>query len=88
MMISPEGYKEKHKNSSLKELILERNNLIQEINKYEEENILNAKQNNFIEIIVKPSPEVRYSCYNEYLREITELIELKFNEKMEQGDVV
>lgn len=74
MMISPALYKEKHKSSSLKELMLERNKLMREINEYEDENILHTKQHKNIGIIIDPSPEVRYSCYNEYLKEITNLI--------------
>ena len=74
MMMSPECFKEQNKDKTLKELVNERNKLIEKLNEYEEENILNAPQHKFIEIIINPSPEVRYSCYNEYLKEITDLI--------------
>lgn len=73
-MMSPEYFKEQNKDKPLEELVKVRNKLVEKLNEYEEENILNAPQHKFIEIIINPSPEVRYSCYNEYLKEITDLI--------------
>lgn len=66
-MISPNSYKEEHKNLSLIELIDERNELIKSLNNYENNHIKNEKGNN-LEGIMSPSPATRYDCYNEYLK--------------------
>ena len=73
-MISPQGYIEKHKDKSLEELVRERYKLIKTLREYEENNILNQNPPTFSGLIIDPSPEVVYSCYNDYLDAITNLI--------------
>lgn len=87
MMISPQGYMEQHKDKPLEELVKERNKLIEKLNEYEAENILNIKQQKNIGIIIDPSPEVRYSCYNEYLNAITDLIIERQNERTDKTPI-
>ena len=81
MMISPQGYIEQHKDKPLEELIKERNKLIETLKEYEDENILNNKPKERNGLIIDPSPEVVYSCYNDYLNEITDLIIERQKEK-------
>lgn len=80
MMISPNGYKEEHKNLSLVELIDKRNELIGSLNNYENNHI---KNNNGYDLegIKLPSPATQYYCRNEYLKEITDLIIEKLDEE-------
>ena len=72
-MISPNSYREEHKNLSLIELIDKRNELIKSLNNYENNNIKNENGNN-LEVVMSPSPATRYHWYNEYLKEITDLM--------------
>lgn len=74
MMISPEYYKEQLKDKTLKELVIERNKLIEELNKYEYRKILEESKELLPEDCVKPSPSTRYYWRNHYLKEITDLI--------------
>ena len=80
MMISPNSYREEHKNLSLIELIDKRNELIKSLNNYENNNIKNENGNN-LEVVMSPSPATRYHWYNEYLKEITDLILEKMREE-------
>ena len=73
MMISPQGYKEQHKDKTLKELIKERNKLLDSLRAYEE-NTLNDVPSSDGEMFVKPSPETVYFWSNHYLKEVTDLI--------------
>ena len=84
MVISPNYYKEQFKEKSLKELILERNNLIEKLNQYENKKILQAMGENETEDFVKPSPKDIYYWNNYYLKEITDLIIEKL--KKNQGE--
>ena len=83
MMISPNSYKEEHKNLSLIELIDERNELIKSLNNYENNHIKNENANN-LDGIMSPSPATRYHWYNEYLKEITDLILEKLSEEQKK----
>lgn len=73
MMIDPESYKNEIENKNLRELVLIRNELLEDIKKYEENHIINDKPYSSDEI-VKPSPELVYEMNNKYLLEITKLI--------------
>ena len=81
MMISPELFKEHNKDKTLKELVIVRNQLLDSIKAYENRKILNKSDELTPDDLVKPSPETRYNLNNQYLKEITELIEIKFREK-------
>ena len=74
MMISPDYYKEQLKDKTLKELVIERNKLIEELNEYENRKILEDSKEILPEDCVKPSPATRYYWRNHYLKEITDLI--------------
>lgn len=74
MMVGPGYYTEKFKDKSLQELVIERNKLIESLNRYENRKILNDTKEILPEDMVKPSPQTIYHCQNEYLKEITELI--------------
>ena len=77
MMISPFGFRKQHENDSLEELIEERNGLMEYIVNYEKKD----KDQNNIEIDIKPSPATRYDMYNEYLKEIVDLILIQTRKK-------
>ena len=55
MMIDPESYKNEIENKNLRELVLIRNELLEDIKKYEENHIINDKPYSSDEI-VKPRP--------------------------------
>ena len=74
MMVGPGYYTEKFKDKSLQELVIERNKLIESLNRYENRKILNDSKEILPEDMVKPSPQTIYHCQNEYLKEITDLI--------------
>lgn len=74
MMTSPEYYKEQLKDKTLKELVVERNQLIEALNKYENRKILDDVKELLPEDCVKPSPATIYFWQNHYLKEITDLI--------------
>jgi len=81
MMISPELFKEQNKDKTLKELVIVRNQLLDEIKKYEDRKILNNNNELTADDLVKPSPETRYDFNNQYLKEITDLIKERLKEK-------
>lgn len=81
MMISPELFKEQNKDKTLKELVIVRNQLLDSIKDYENRKILNKSNELTDDDLVKSSPSTRYYWNNHYLKEITELIEIKFREK-------
>lgn len=63
----------KIENKNLRELVFIRNELLEDIKKYEENHVLDNKPYSSEEI-VKPSPELVYEMNNKYLLEITKLI--------------
>lgn len=73
MMNSPEGYKKRNENKSIKELVLERTKLFNEIVEYESRHIMNNEPYRADEI-TKPSAKDIYNMQNLYLKEITDLI--------------
>lgn len=76
MMISPEYYRSTIENHSLEELIKERDELLEEIRRFEQKRI------SYEEYCRAPSPDVIYQCNNMYLIEIIDLINQKFNAKI------
>ena len=76
MMISPEGFIEELKNSSYKELLKERDLLLEETKKFENNSV------NEEERTINPSPEVVYQCNLLYLGKLFELIAEKYNKEI------
>lgn len=81
MMVSSSFYREKNENKSLKELIVEKNNLIDFINEYEQNKILSETPKFMEDDMVKPSPRTRYRMNLDYLKEIVDLIKEKENQE-------
>ena len=75
MMISPETYINTQKRKTYKELLKERNKLINDIKNFESGNIENSN------LIIEPAPEVIYQCNLMYLGELCKLILEKYNKK-------
>ncbi len=71
MMISPEYFAKIHSDESYVELILLREEIINEIHEFE------AGEKSECEIM--PGPDVRYKCNLLYLSELCKLIESKYN---------
>ena len=84
MMISPSWYKEQYKNLSLIELIDKRNELMKNINYFENNHIKDNKEY-APEEIIKPSPATKYHWHNEYLKVITDLILEKLKEEQKRN---
>ena len=78
MMISPKTYIEEQKDKTYEELIKERDRLIKEV-RYFEKHIEKEMKVQYI----SPSPDVIYQWNLEYLSELCNLIQEKFNEKYE-----
>lgn len=74
-MISPEIFKEEHKNDSLERLIAVREELMDSIHDYE-----NGKNN---DDAMMPSPSTIYQCDLMYLAKVCELIIEKYEGQME-----
>jgi len=75
MMISPDYYVKTLKNKSYKQLLIERNKLLNDIYSFE-----NESNNNMIDKqIFSPSPDVIYQMKLNYLAKICELIVKKHN---------
>ncbi len=86
MMISPEGYIEEKKNKSYKELIKEKEILLDEISKFEKDMANNNYKLKEDSEIICPSPDVVYQCNLLYLSKLTELLADKFNKEYEWPD--
>ncbi len=77
MMISPEGFAEELSNRSYKELLVERDSLIEEIRRFEKSvDDCTGKGS-----LYHPSPEVKYQMNLEYLAQVCLLISQKYNEE-------
>ena len=76
MMISPDWYIEDIKDKKYKELLIEKDKLLKEINDFENDKIPES------EYMIDPSPEVRYQCNLKYLSKLCELISEKYNEEV------
>ncbi len=80
MMISPDGFLMMHEFKTYAELLLVRDDLIREIQDFEKH------PRDPEEVIMHPSPEVRYQCNLLYLSKISELIMEKHNQEYIRGD--
>lgn len=76
MMISPQSYVNDLKEKSYEELIKEKDKLIKEIQRFENNKIADS------EFCMNPSPEVVYQCNLLYLSELCKLVHDKFNKKL------
>ena len=79
MMISPELYIEQYKNLTYKELLVVRDELIDDIHKFENGDIPKEAK------MIMPSPDTVYHCNLEYLSEVCALIVEKHQEEREVG---
>ena len=77
-MISPEVFTEQHANKTYEELIEVRNDLINNIKRFEA-----MPQNEEPDFIICPGPDVVYQMNHEYLSKICLLIIQKFQEQQE-----
>ena len=80
MMISPQSYVDDLKEKIYEELIKEKDKLIKEIERFENNKIADS------EIYMDPSPEVVYQCNLLYLSELCKLVHDKFNKKLWEGE--
>ena len=76
MVISPQSFVENLENKEYETLIKEKNKLIDEIKRFEENKMTDS------EICMDPSPEVIYQCNLLYLSELCKLIHDKFNKRI------
>lgn len=81
MMISPDFYRSEIIDYELDELVKERNKLIKEINRFEKNKITEEER------MISPSPLTVYQCNNEYLIEVTKLINERILEMQEMIDI-
>ena len=78
MMMSPGGYIEDFKDADYNTLIKERDELIAYIVEYEKKEKAGDRSGD--EWMIKPSPDVHYQMYLEYLAEMCKLMHQKYNE--------
>ena len=76
MMVSPQYYRSTIENYSLEELRKVRDELLEEIRQFENNEIPED------EFYCSPSPIVKYQCNNDYLVEVIQLINQKYNESL------
>ena len=84
MMISPKGFVEELKGKNYKQLIEERNELMAYITEYEKKELAGDRSGD--EWNYCPSPEVKYQCNLEYLSELCNYMQQKYNEEYVHGD--
>ena len=77
MMISPDSYIMRFKDSDYNELIKERDRLIEWIREYEENEKKGDRSGE--EWKICPSPDVRYQCNLEYLAKLCNLMQARYN---------
>ncbi len=80
MMISPDWYIEDKKDKKYKELLIEKDKLLKEINDFENDKIPES------EYMIDPSPEVRYQCNLQYLSKLCDLIAKRYNQEVIWGE--
>ncbi len=80
MMISPNSFYENHKDDSYEELLKVRDEIIEEIWKYEHNKV--SKE----EYGICPSPQTVYWCNLEYLVEACKLVESAYSALQEEDD--
>jgi hypothetical protein len=76
MMRSPESYVDDLKDKPYEDLIKEKDKLIKNIQRFENNQIAD------LEFYINPSPEVIYQCNLLYLSELCKLVHDKFNKKL------
>lgn len=79
-MISPEYYRKTIENYDLIQLRQLRDELLAEISRFEKDEI------SLEEKMIAPSPDVVYQCNNDYLVQVIELINQKFNASLYDED--
>ena len=79
MMISPQSYVDDLKDECYEDLIKEKDKLIKEIQRFENNKTTDS------EFCINPSPEVVYQCNLLYLSELCKLVHDKFNKKLWEG---
>lgn len=82
MMISPEGYADSLIDKSYEELIVIREELIEEIHIFENEKVINDEL-----YMLSPSPDVIYQCNHLYLAKLCELIPEKYVKSLWEKEV-
>ena len=83
MMISPQSFEARVKDKSYPELILERDELISYMQEYEKKE--KAGDRSDPEWNCRPSPEVRYQVYFEYLAVICGIMKKKYHDEYVWG---
>ena len=76
MMISPQHYRSTIEGYSLEELRKVRDDLLEEIKRFEHNETPEE------EYCYSPSPSVKYQCNNDYLVEVIQLINQKYNQSL------
>ncbi len=84
MMISPDRYAEQLKDASYLELIAERDELINSIRRFENNEKAGIRDPE--EWHVSPTPVVRYQMYLNYLAEICRMMQEKYNQEYVWGN--
>lgn len=79
-MISPMHYRSLIEDYSLDQLRKERDELIEEIKQFEN------NKNPEDEYLIALSPGVKYQCNNEYLIEVVQLINQRYNQSLWEDD--
>ena len=84
MMISPGSYSDEHKNDTFNQLMEERDSLYKEIKELEK--IVYNDDRGQSEWKMQPGPDVIYQMDLEYLAEICNLLQEKYNSEIIWGD--
>ena len=83
-MVSPEWFVEQLKNEPYEKLIEERNELIREIQIFEEKETIGDRSGG--EWMIHPMPDVIYQCNLEYLAGLCKLMQERYNKEFVNGD--
>ena len=84
MMISPQTYISRFKSATYTDLIKERDRLIYELRRFEQ-NEMNGDRSGE-EWLIDPNPKVRYQCSQEYLSELCALMRDRYNNESEWSE--
>ncbi len=79
MMMSPESYVQTYENTSFPELIKARNEMIREIRRLEK--LVFSEDRIDDAWLIKPSPDVQYQVYLEYLEEMCKMMREKYSKE-------
>ncbi|MBE6034993.1 MAG: hypothetical protein E7222_09900 [Clostridiales bacterium] len=80
MMISPESYVDDHRNDSFEELIAERNQLVEELNRLEK--IVYDKECADKAWSMHPGPDVQYQVTLQYLAQLCDFLQEKYRREI------